>query len=93
LSAAQSVRPSTPFRVAVVGCGAVTQHYHLPVLAGHERFRIAALVELDTVPLVYPATEQSCRARFFAARRMTVRKDHHGGVGGMWPASSGACAF
>jgi predicted dehydrogenase/nucleoside-diphosphate-sugar epimerase len=69
LSAAQSVRPPAPFSVAVIGCGAVTQHYHLPVLAGHERFRIAALVDPDTaraqhlaalydVPLVFPAAGQ-----------------------------------
>jgi predicted dehydrogenase/nucleoside-diphosphate-sugar epimerase len=33
--------------IAIVGCGAVTQSFHLPVLAGHERVRIAALVDPD----------------------------------------------
>jgi predicted dehydrogenase/nucleoside-diphosphate-sugar epimerase len=37
----------TPVRVAVVGCGAVTQHFHLPVLAGHESVAITALVDPD----------------------------------------------
>ena len=36
-----------PVRVAVVGCGAVTQSFHLPVLAGHERVTITALVDRD----------------------------------------------
>jgi predicted dehydrogenase/nucleoside-diphosphate-sugar epimerase len=39
-------KPS-PLRVAVVGCGAVTQSFHLPVLAGHDRVTIAALVDPD----------------------------------------------
>ena len=40
---------SNPSRlsIAVVGCGAVTQSFHLPVLAGHDRVRIAALVDPD----------------------------------------------
>ncbi len=38
---------SKPVRIAVVGCGAVTQSFHLPVLAGHERVRISALVDPD----------------------------------------------
>jgi predicted dehydrogenase/nucleoside-diphosphate-sugar epimerase len=33
--------------VAVVGCGAVVQQFHLPVLAGHEGLRLAALVDRD----------------------------------------------
>jgi len=37
--------PSTPLRVALVGCGAIAQSLHLPVLAGHEDIRLAALVD------------------------------------------------
>ena len=40
---------SGPFRVAVIGCGAITRSYHLPVLAGHEGVRVAALVDRDVV--------------------------------------------
>jgi predicted dehydrogenase/nucleoside-diphosphate-sugar epimerase len=36
---------SGPFRVAVIGCGAVAQAYHLPVLAGHPWVRVVALVD------------------------------------------------
>jgi len=36
-----------PIRVAVVGCGAVTRQFHLPVLAGHEEVRVVALVDRD----------------------------------------------
>lgn len=38
-----------PLRVAVVGCGAMSRDFHLPVLAGHNGVRIAALVDRDTV--------------------------------------------
>jgi predicted dehydrogenase/nucleoside-diphosphate-sugar epimerase len=34
-------------RVALVGCGAVAQSLHLPVLAGHHDARLAALVDRD----------------------------------------------
>src|SRR5687768_5524874 len=34
-------------RVAVIGCGAVAQQMHLPVLAGHESIRLAAIVDRD----------------------------------------------
>ncbi len=34
--------------MAVIGCGAITQSYHLPVLAGHEGVRVTALVDRDT---------------------------------------------
>jgi predicted dehydrogenase/nucleoside-diphosphate-sugar epimerase len=33
--------------VAIIGCGAVTSSSHLPVLAGHERVRVTALVDPD----------------------------------------------
>jgi predicted dehydrogenase/nucleoside-diphosphate-sugar epimerase len=36
-----------PIRVAVIGCGAIARAYHLPVLAGHEGVRLAALVDRD----------------------------------------------
>ncbi|MBS1819490.1 MAG: NAD-dependent epimerase/dehydratase family protein [Acidobacteria bacterium] len=36
-----------PLRIAVVGCGAVTKASLLPVLAGHDGFSIAALVDRD----------------------------------------------
>ena len=35
------------FRVAVVGCGAVTKASLLPVLAGHDRIEVVALVDRD----------------------------------------------
>jgi predicted dehydrogenase/nucleoside-diphosphate-sugar epimerase len=36
-----------PFRIAVVGCGAISRQYHLPILAGHEKVRLTALVDRD----------------------------------------------
>ena len=36
-----------PLRVVVIGCGAITQQFHLPVLAGHEGVRLIALVDRD----------------------------------------------
>src|SRR5262245_11750518 len=32
-------------RVAVVGCGAIAEQMHLPVLAGHEQLKLVALVD------------------------------------------------
>src|SRR6187549_1833241 len=44
----RSVRSQTgPIRVALVGCGAVAKANLLPVLAGHERLAVAALVDRD----------------------------------------------
>jgi predicted dehydrogenase/nucleoside-diphosphate-sugar epimerase len=34
--------------VAVIGCGAITKGFHLPVLAGHEGVRVVALIDRDT---------------------------------------------
>src|SRR5262249_54187194 len=34
-------------RVALVGCGAIAKSLHLPVLAGHERIELVALVDRD----------------------------------------------
>src|SRR6476619_807968 len=36
-----------PFRVAIVGCGAVTKASLLPVLSGHDRIKVVALVDRD----------------------------------------------
>lgn len=50
LEAAAKNRPAdvdTPLRLAVIGCGAVTQEYHLPVLAGHEGVRLQTLVDTN----------------------------------------------
>ena len=57
-----------PVRIAVVGCGAVTEGFHLPVLAGHEGVSIAALADPDIararrlatlygVPHVFPSAD------------------------------------
>src|SRR5260221_1202875 len=32
-------------RLAIVGCGTVVREFHLPVLAGHDRIQLAALVD------------------------------------------------
>jgi predicted dehydrogenase/nucleoside-diphosphate-sugar epimerase len=58
----------TPVRIAIVGCGAVTEGFHLPVMAGHPRVVISALIDPDLtraqrlaslyrVPTVLPSTE------------------------------------
>ncbi len=39
--------PGGAVRVAVVGCGAISKQFHLPVLAGHEGVKLAALVDRD----------------------------------------------
>lgn len=43
----QNQPPGKRFRVAVVGCGAVTRASLLPVLAGHDRIEVVALVDRD----------------------------------------------
>lgn len=40
-------RQSGLLRVAIIGCGAVTQQFHLPVLAGHEGVQLSALIDRD----------------------------------------------
>jgi predicted dehydrogenase/nucleoside-diphosphate-sugar epimerase len=46
--AAQPVNAERPkLRVALIGCGAIAQQRHLPVLAGHERIDLVALVDRD----------------------------------------------
>jgi predicted dehydrogenase/nucleoside-diphosphate-sugar epimerase len=37
-----------PVRVAVIGCGAISRLYHLPILAGHEGVRLTGLVDRDS---------------------------------------------
>jgi predicted dehydrogenase/nucleoside-diphosphate-sugar epimerase len=43
----QMSKVPSPVRLVVVGCGAVTESFHLPVLAGHDDVSIAALVDPD----------------------------------------------
>lgn len=43
----RSKPPSGPLRVALIGCGAISQQLHLPILAGHEEIKLAALVDRD----------------------------------------------
>lgn len=38
---------SRPLNVALIGCGAIAQQLHLPILAGHEGIKLAALVDRD----------------------------------------------
>src|SRR4051812_45355754 len=38
---------TTPIRVAIVGCGAVTKSNLLPVIAGHDQISLTALVDRD----------------------------------------------
>lgn len=40
-------RPSGPVRVALIGCGAIAEQLHLPVLAGHRELQLVALVDRD----------------------------------------------
>lgn len=50
-TAKESIRskPRTgPLRLALIGCGAISQQLHLPILAGHEEIKLAALVDRDT---------------------------------------------
>jgi predicted dehydrogenase/nucleoside-diphosphate-sugar epimerase len=49
--------PVSPLRVAVVGCGAISRRFHLPVLAGHKGVIVAALVDRDI-----PRTRELARA-------------------------------
>ena len=43
-----SSRQRSPLRLALVGCGAISKQLHLPILAGHEGIKLAALVDRDT---------------------------------------------
>src|SRR5204862_1530431 len=38
---------SNPIRLALIGCGAIAEQMHLPVLAGHESIVLTALVDRD----------------------------------------------
>src|SRR5690242_15920040 len=38
-------RSTAPVRVVLIGCGAISESLHLPVLAGHERLHLSALVD------------------------------------------------
>lgn len=35
-------------RVAIIGAGAISQQWHIPIIAGHERLSLLALVDLDS---------------------------------------------
>ena len=52
-----------PVRVAIVGCGAVTEKFYLPALARSPLLRIAALVDvsLARAERLAPARESSSR--------------------------------
>ena len=47
--------PAGPIRVALVGCGAIAEQMHLPVLTGHDTLKLTALVDRNAE-----------RARWFA---------------------------
>lgn len=36
-----------PIRVALIGCGAISQQLHLPIVSGHDEIKLAALVDRD----------------------------------------------
>jgi predicted dehydrogenase/nucleoside-diphosphate-sugar epimerase len=55
---------SDRLRVAVVGCGAMARDFHLPVLAGHEGFRLVALVDRDRARAAELATVYQARHVF-----------------------------
>ncbi|HYV35948.1 MAG TPA: Gfo/Idh/MocA family oxidoreductase, partial [Gemmataceae bacterium] len=40
---------SEPLRFALIGCGAISRQFHLPVLAGHDGIHLAAVVDRDAV--------------------------------------------
>src|SRR5262245_4627033 len=42
------MKTSAPVNVAIVGCGAITENFHLPVLKGHDGVVISALVDPNT---------------------------------------------
>lgn len=74
----KTVTNPSPIRVAIVGCGAVTEGFHLPVLAGHQDVSIAALVDpnpdrvaklaaLYSVPRTLPSAEALTLAEADAA--------------------------
>jgi predicted dehydrogenase/nucleoside-diphosphate-sugar epimerase len=41
----QPLASTAPVRLALIGCGAIAESLHLPVLAGHEGLRLVALVD------------------------------------------------
>lgn len=42
-----SNQPDFPLRVVLIGCGAISQQMHLPVLAGHDDVNLVAVVDKD----------------------------------------------
>lgn len=39
---------NTEIRIAIIGCGAISQQWHLPILVGHEHFNVVAGVDYST---------------------------------------------
>jgi len=62
-----------PIRVAIVGCGAVSRQFHLPVLAGHEGVRLAALVDRDEARAAELAKAYGVPAVFSDARELSQK--------------------
>ncbi len=65
-------------RIAIIGCGAVAEKYHIPIIAGHERAKLTAFIDRDlsrarklgeayNVPLVSDDLNQLDRGQVDAA--------------------------
>ncbi len=77
----------SPLRILVVGCGAITQMFHLPVLGGMEDFRLDALVDFQLteakklarqykIPSAYKSIEEIPDGAFDAAVIATPPASH-----------------
>jgi predicted dehydrogenase/nucleoside-diphosphate-sugar epimerase len=42
-----ATKEAAPVRLVLIGCGAISEQMHLPILAGHEKIKLAALVDRD----------------------------------------------
>jgi predicted dehydrogenase/nucleoside-diphosphate-sugar epimerase len=47
MTPAAPANEQSPLRVAVIGCGAISRDFHIPVLAGHDGVRLVAFVDRD----------------------------------------------
>ena len=63
------MKTSAPVNVAIVGCGAITESFHLPVLAGHDGVVISALVDPNTA-------RAEKLARLYKVPRVFASADH-----------------
>jgi len=74
-------------RIAIVGCGAVAEKYHMPIIAGHEKAKLSALVDQQlarargladayNVPLVFQDVDEVDRIKIDAAIVCTPPKHH-----------------